>query len=435
MKKGLLLLSLPLFLMSSDVNYNKALDVYNSKDYATSYKMFNELFQKDMLNPQINFYLGRSAFELGNYDRASVAFERVLLFDENHLRAKLELARVYIAQNMLQDAKALLEEVLETKPPEDVQKNIKALLTSIDNRDKKSFFKIFSTIGFGYDTNVNSNPGEENLVNYLANESGVEKDKVTADSELEDGFFQANLALRHVYDFGEKGSFYLVNSAMVYHQNYFDSETFDVLYLSFSSGINYDTEKYQISLPLYYDKIIYATNTLIDSYAVAPKISYKVDKDTSVSLFTKAQKKNYAKYSDRGRESDIFEVGSSVSTNLSSNFFNLSLSYLTEDKSRDLPDSFVNRDGISFKIGYYRDMTYCDLNALYTYRKLNYDDPVSKNSTSQREDDYNSFYVGLGKKIGSANLSLGYNYITSDSNYVPATYDKSVCALNLSVDF
>jgi hypothetical protein len=155
----------------------------------------------------------------------------------------------------------------------------------------------------------------------------------------------------------------------------------------------------------------------------------------TTSLFTKFQKKGYAKYSDRGRESDIFEVGSMLSLNLDSNFFNLSLSYLDESKSKDLPDTFVDRDAITCKLGYYRNILSYDFNALYTYRKLNYTDMASSKSSEKREDDYNSFYVGVGKKIDNLSVNLGYNYIESDSNYIPAVYDKSVYSLNLSVDF
>jgi len=435
MRKKLLTLSLlPVFLLA-DNSYSDGIKSFESKDYKSSYEIFNNLFQNDMLNAKVNYYLGRSAFELGLYEKALVAYERVLFEDENHQRVKLELSRVYIALDMREDAKALLNEVLDSNPPESVKENIKKLLAGIERKEAKSFFKIFVTAGFGYDSNINSNPGQDNLVDYLSNENGVDKDKVSADDEIGDGFAQANLNLRHIYDFGDKGSFYLTNSAMLYMQNYFDNDDFNVLYMSFSTGVGYSGKDYKVAMPIYYDKVIYADSSLIDSLAVVPRITYNLSKTLKSSIYSKLQKKYYAKDSDRGREADVFEGGLSFSKNLDSHFLSATLSYGFDKKIRTSKDTFVDRDIYTLKAGYYKNIASIDLSALYTYRKLKYDDLSSKKTNIKREDDYNSFYLGAGKKFDNLLLSLGYSYINSDSNYVPAKYDKSIYSLNVSFDY
>jgi tetratricopeptide (TPR) repeat protein len=82
-------------LFSSD--YKTGVSLYKNKKYQDSYNLFKKLFIKDFKNKNINFFLGLSAFELGLYDEALSAYERILIQDPNALRIKLEYAKTLFA--------------------------------------------------------------------------------------------------------------------------------------------------------------------------------------------------------------------------------------------------------------------------------------------------------------------------------------------------
>ncbi len=136
--------------------YNNALQHYKQKNYKKAYELFSEAFTKDMGNKQINFYLGRSAYEIGMYEIALSAYERVFLVEPTNVRVKLEIAQTYLAMKLYTQAKKEFSEILQNKLPVKVREKIENSISFINNKEKKHFVNNTLIFGFNYDSNINN---------------------------------------------------------------------------------------------------------------------------------------------------------------------------------------------------------------------------------------------------------------------------------------
>ena len=108
-----------------------------------------------------DFLFGIAAIESGNANESVYAFERVANTAPRNVtrqRARLELARAYLLTNNLAASETLFNEVLASNPPENVQDNIRAFLSLIDERrnSRKSTFSFAIAPVIGHDDNINS---------------------------------------------------------------------------------------------------------------------------------------------------------------------------------------------------------------------------------------------------------------------------------------
>jgi tetratricopeptide (TPR) repeat protein len=95
--------------------YKTALNYYKNKNYQESYKLFNILFKKNLNDPNINFYLGRNAFELQKYQEALVAYERVLFEKPDSLRTQFEVGKTHFFNQDYKSAKSVFEVLLSNQ--------------------------------------------------------------------------------------------------------------------------------------------------------------------------------------------------------------------------------------------------------------------------------------------------------------------------------
>lgn len=73
--------------------YKVAVQSYKAHDFSTSYKLLSKLYITRLSDANLNFYLGRSAYETGHYEMALAAFERVQMLEPSNLRNRLEMGR------------------------------------------------------------------------------------------------------------------------------------------------------------------------------------------------------------------------------------------------------------------------------------------------------------------------------------------------------
>lgn len=147
------------------VKSGKALDAYN------------------MLEPKegdysgdiaFDYLLGISALDSGKPDRATVAFERVLIVNPNFSGARLDLGRAYLAMGSDDLAEKEFKIVLTQSPPAQVKPVIEKFLEVIAERRKAKLQQVatYLEFGMGRDSNVTSatpdfTKGIENTFNIL----------------------------------------------------------------------------------------------------------------------------------------------------------------------------------------------------------------------------------------------------------------------------
>jgi len=419
------------------VDLKSALSDFEDGKFKSAYEKFNTIFESRSDDLEVNFYLGRSAYEIGLYEDALSAYERVLISEPKSYRSRLELGRVYLKLGDLDAAKFEFYDVLASKPPLSVKKNITILLDKIEEARTRHKVNAMLKVGVGYDSDINANPGQSELLNYLVDQYDLNPTNTTADKLLKDSFMHETLHASHIYDGGMRGRYYSNSSLMVYNQNHNRYSEFDILYMKATTALSNKMDQYEWTLPLEVDKFKYASDPLLHSFAFAPSITWKLDKSSKVSIWAKFRRKIYDKSTNSGRDSNVKETGTYFIKRLDNMRFSLGYSYLDEDKKdSSSSDPFIDKTIHSAKIALSRPIANALLSAQYAYRRFDFKDLIGPKSIENREDDYHSFYTSLSYEVFKGyNAELSYQYIKDKSNYIPSDYDKQIVSVSMVHNF
>ncbi len=103
-----------------------------------------------------DYMLGIVALDIGKPDRATIAFERVLITNPNFTGARLDLARAYFAMGSDDLAKNEFQTVLAQSPPENAKEVVKKYLDAIEERQLAKIQRVTGYIeaNIGADSNV-----------------------------------------------------------------------------------------------------------------------------------------------------------------------------------------------------------------------------------------------------------------------------------------
>lgn len=126
----------------------------------------NVLMQKIAAEPNNldnYFQYAKIAESINEPEKAINAYQTMLKLDPSLDRVKLDLSVVYMKLNRVQEAKTLLQEVLDRQPPEQVRQNIEMMLTSLKANAPGHTTGGFVQLGFISDSNANSAPGTGNV--------------------------------------------------------------------------------------------------------------------------------------------------------------------------------------------------------------------------------------------------------------------------------
>ncbi len=107
---------------------------------------------------RFDYLLGVAALDSGKPDKATLAFERVLMVDPNFAGARMDMARAYYQLGDLQRASSEFQTVLKQDPPEAARATIQKYLETIAAQESAKQTRISSYVEgtVGRDNNVNN---------------------------------------------------------------------------------------------------------------------------------------------------------------------------------------------------------------------------------------------------------------------------------------
>lgn len=435
------------FLFSS-TDFEKGETLFKSGNYREAFELFKDLSKDGGNSEKIDFYLGRSAFEVGEYNEALFAFERILIeADEREKvkinRVKLELGRVHLALGEKDSAKNLFNEVLNDNPPEDVKVNIISLLDSLHKAKKNWNLSLFANIEFGFEENINSQPSNNEMRDYINNND------LTLEDQIDSGYASETASINYGYIFGD--SSFLVNSSLFgFNQNYFEKSDFDIQYLALALSPTYKSDKVKFEIPLKAENVQYGGEHLLNAYSVGLKgsryIETEIVKAILFDIFTNYKKKSYSDKNSKENDSSIFEYGLSATFKYKENRF--SLRYSTElESSKKSPTINANQTDKtinSFRMKYEREklLEKVDFSLSYMFKNIVYDDYEAfkainpKVSDGCRLDRYHNFRINFSREFfENFSGNIAFNYIINSSNHVPADYDKYIANIGFGYLF
>ena len=433
-----------LFLVSNlfASNFSDALELFEEKKYLEAYELFEKAFFEDMGNIEVNFYLGRTAFELKLFKEAQVAFDRVLMMNENHTRAKLELGRTLLEKGSLLEAEKLLNEALNSNPPEIVKQKIRFLLFQINQKKKKHYFNLMVSLGRGFETNINNTVNQDILVNYLYDKYSsynIEKEDIETDEKLDSVFYSENMALFYKYKIDEKTFF--TSNLNIYNHNYkYEEDKNTHQYNLFFVGGNFGIEKFIKNSKYEFlgtlGRVNFGNQHLLNVFAIKPKFSFFKKNGFTFESYYQHKIKKFVTSEYDGRDSfeDLLSFG--FSKNMSKAFLKANYTYLIEEQiNQDSTVSFIDNSEYNLKLNFMYELPFKIMsNFEYNRRIIKYNDEIEDNK--KRKDIYSSYLVSLSKEItDDFELSLNFNYIDNESNYIPMNYDKKVSLVNLTYKY
>ena len=163
------------------------------------------LFEAMRENPadlDLMFRYALVSIRLEDYEQAIAVLERMLIFEPDLPRVKLELAVAYFRLGAYEVARFYLNDALTADPPDAVRARIDQFLAAIDDRTRVSRFDGFVSLGLLYNTNATLGPDDIQIVNPF---TGDPLDDVRQPNENEpagDAGARIALGFTHSYDLG-----------------------------------------------------------------------------------------------------------------------------------------------------------------------------------------------------------------------------------------
>lgn len=139
-----------------------------------------------------------TSIELRDFEAAINTLERMLIYNPNLSRAKVELGAAYFRLGAYENARYYFDDVLANDgPPPEVARRIHVFLDEIDKRTQISGFSGVASFGVVYSSNANLGPSNSNIV--VLGVQGTLNDEFV---EADDIGFRASLQGQHYYDLG-----------------------------------------------------------------------------------------------------------------------------------------------------------------------------------------------------------------------------------------
>lgn len=411
--------------------YQAAQEQMQGGNYPFAYQILTDLFRDDPGNADLNFSLGRAAFETGRYEEAVMAFERVLIARPDAARVKLETARCYYKLGALDTAEGYFREVLAAGPPEQVRKNIGIYLDAIEASRREHFFQGAVSSGIEWDDNVNVAPsGSLITISTDLGDLPVRVDKPAGDT-----ISHLFTDLRYAYaPYGSTLGFKA--SLLGYQALYTHEDDLDVRLAEFRAGPSLRTggvswELYGLASHISLDSETYSL-----SYGGGVSMSAVPGWNLAVDADARLRKKDYADEDAK----DALNASLAVAPSWASgpNRIRTSLGVEREDARSDEETYWRAAGSISFERLLPFGLAFV---AGYRYQGSWYADEAGLFG-EKRQDDVHYYTAALSlpvlRSTGGAfefTVGAGYTYTDSKSTLPLYTYSKNVTSLSLNCTF
>jgi len=252
----------------ADNNYPIIEKLVKQQKYQLAYELAKNIRTQNEGNPRFDYLYGFSALQVGDYNEAVFALDRVTVSSPNVIRPRLELARAYLKLNNKNAALKEFNDVLNLSPPPAVRQNVQTYIAEL-NRDKPSFvnqsiIKKLATFSIGYDDNINFGYQDDTIDligfgNITLNPSAVQQ---------KSGFAESSFQIKQDVSHTKKHSSYTL--AQIKHRDYLQKGDFNVTDLDLRKGLLWNQKNKQFQLnfrarPVMLDGKLYSNTMGIDA--------------------------------------------------------------------------------------------------------------------------------------------------------------------------
>lgn len=150
------------FADAADEDLNRA----KGGDAASAYSQLKSQERARAGDTKFDYMLGLAAIDSGHPSEAVAAFERVLAVEPQHLQARAELGRAYIALNEPEAARRELAAVRGQNVPDEVRRAVDRYVNALDTGLSGGGTQISGNakMTLGYDSNVNNSTSDNRIL-------------------------------------------------------------------------------------------------------------------------------------------------------------------------------------------------------------------------------------------------------------------------------
>ncbi len=402
--------------------FKRGRDLHDSGRFHEAYAVLNEAFELKPDNPGVNFYLGKTALALEDYENAVMAFDRILISNPNLPPVKLELAKTYSLLGVNHLAMEYLQDVLKADPPPEIRLQVEALIAKLKQAEKRHFLIGELTLGLSYDTNVQVSPKNEFIdIVFLPDPVAIEKKR--------DFFGFATLFADHRYRWLETAWSWRT-SFITYNSFYETEKDLDTNYYSVLSGPVFEKDRLSLALQVFFTHLDKDYATYVSSFGATSAASFVVSKNLLLRAALKVEDKAYDQPPERDAINAVLTAGPSLAWG--PNILTLQLGAETENATDDV-ESYRKYFA---SVRYSRRLPF-GLTGYTSYRYQNYSyDEQNPMFAAMRDDRVHEFVAGLIKRL-SDNLftEINHSYTESHSTLDLYEYERNVTTVSLTFGF
>nr|WP_321267824.1 porin family protein [uncultured Sulfurimonas sp.] len=412
-----------------DAEYNRAVESYKVEDFKSSYEILSKIYVQRLSDANLNFYLGRSAFEIGNYEVALAAFERVEMLDPSNLGNKLQMARTYFMLKMYEDSELAFKEVLENPSlPQNLRTNIELYLSKVTKVQQKSFTYATLNLDWVYDSNVNYGS--------LDSEYNINVGTLPSAPEKSDRALQVYADIVNIYDIGEKNGFAIKNRAKVFLKDYKELDAYDVKYFGYSPSVLYKETKYLGEFVVDLDLLSLGNKEYLRTLGFTPRFEYSHTNTLRSIAHVKYQQKFFTQNAQYDLNADHYELAYSLQTILSPrSYIQANGTWIRERKHHG---SRIDVDYDEYRLNaiYANQFTAIYGTELFAeYRRRNYDDHSTLFGNTRADNSGTAAATLNARIMKTLRLHLKGSYNRVESNQDRYSYHKYTVSVGLNKTF
>ncbi|MFV0475019.1 MAG: surface lipoprotein assembly modifier [Pikeienuella sp.] len=244
-----------------------------------------------------------TSVELRDYEAAITTLERMLIFNPDLARAKVELGAAYFRLGAYENARYYFQDVLDShSPPPEVVRRIDVFMSQIEKRTQTSGFSGAATFGVTYSTNANLGPPDSDVL--LFGRPALLSGQYVEDDDIG---FRATLQGRHFHDLGRPNDDVWLTDLSAYSVHYASETGGDIDSVALQTGprLSLDEKRFGPKLrPFVSGEVLRAGNDPL-YYGVGLGVEFTNTLSEEMNIFAGLESK-YRDYDDRG-DFDGFE--------------------------------------------------------------------------------------------------------------------------------
>jgi tetratricopeptide (TPR) repeat protein len=404
---------------------------YNQENYEQAYDLFSKAFRENPADVRANFALGEAAAKRGKYSHAVFAYDRVLMQEPAHQKARYGKARTLLALNQPEEARAEFAVLLEQDLNPNVRESIRKTVEQMDQAAKRWRLEGLVSLSLFYDNNVNFGPSGD-VINTL-NGTLTLNNASTKNDSWGVGLTAGGTA---ACDIGVRGGWYGIGGSTLYTTFMDDAPDQETFYGRVFGGVRRVERNALTELTVRYDRMDYGHDHLLDVYGADAAYLRALNRDNHLITRLGIEHRDFnTGISNNGRDS----IYSAAKVGWRHYFTNRrNRTELTGEIFSDYANKEVNRNyGVLLKSAGELEL-YQDLIAYgsFQYRFATYEDNLTGTFAEAREDNQYTWSTGLRRPFANDwTVDVQHRYIRNDSNLGLYDYDRHLTSLTVTRKF